>query len=109
WVDIGLGIGDGDDLGDHVEINLKDVRYDTKEYEANASAGDTTEVGVDPMTAPLVEEEIVEPTREDSSNSAGIGDGIVRSVKDMPVDLDDDVRDFYHHMFEVRVDRIVRI
>ncbi|GKE86139.1 hypothetical protein Tco_1559881, partial [Tanacetum coccineum] len=90
-VDMELGIGDGDDVGDHVEIDLRDVRDDTEEYEADASAGDTAEVGIDPMTAPLVE------------------DGIVRSVEDMPVDLGDVVRDFYHHMSEVRVDRIVGI
>ncbi|GJT88195.1 hypothetical protein Tco_1069912 [Tanacetum coccineum] len=82
-VDMELGIGDGDDVGDHV--------------------------GIDPMTAPIVEEEIVEPAGEDSSDSSGTRDGIVRSVEDMPVDLDDAVRDFYHHMFEVRVDRIVEI
>nr|GEW92435.1 hypothetical protein [Tanacetum cinerariifolium] len=31
-----------------------------------------------------------------------------RSVEDMLVDLDDAIRDLYHHMFEVHVDRIVR-
>ncbi|GJX73700.1 hypothetical protein Tco_0312295 [Tanacetum coccineum] len=36
-------------------------------------------------------------------------DGIVRSFEDMPIDLDDVVRDFYHHMSEVRIDRIVGI
>ncbi|GKD71646.1 hypothetical protein Tco_1325736 [Tanacetum coccineum] len=33
----------------------------------------------------------------------------VRSFEDMPIDLDDAVRDFYHHMSEVRADRIVGI
>ncbi|GJW43089.1 hypothetical protein Tco_0071888 [Tanacetum coccineum] len=38
---------------------------DTEEYEGHdASTGDTAEVGIDPMTAPLVEEEIVEPAGE---------------------------------------------
>nr|GEV12719.1 hypothetical protein [Tanacetum cinerariifolium] len=32
-----------------------------------------------------------------------------RSVEDMPVDLDDAIHNFYHHMSEVRVDRIVGI
>nr|GEV60667.1 hypothetical protein [Tanacetum cinerariifolium] len=32
-----------------------------------------------------------------------------RSVEDIPVDLDGAIRDFYHHMSEVRVDRIVGI
>ncbi|GKC29723.1 hypothetical protein Tco_1037017 [Tanacetum coccineum] len=84
-VDMELGIGDGDDVRDHVEIYPRDVRDDTEEYEADTSAGDTVEVGIDPM------------------------DGIVRSFEDMPIDLNDVVRDFYHHMSEVRIDRIVRI
>ncbi|GKD30854.1 reverse transcriptase domain-containing protein [Tanacetum coccineum] len=58
------------------------------------------------MSAPIVEEEIVEPAGEDSS---GTRDGIVMSFKDMLIDLNDVVRDFYHHMSEVRIDRIVEI
>ncbi|GJX37090.1 hypothetical protein Tco_0250393 [Tanacetum coccineum] len=108
-VDMELGIGDGDDVRDPVEIDPRDVRDDTEEYEADTSAGDTVEVGIGPMSAPIVEEEIVEPAREDSSDSSGTRDGIVRSFEDMPIDLDDVVRDFYHHMFEVRIDRIVGI
>ncbi|GKB59631.1 hypothetical protein Tco_0915817, partial [Tanacetum coccineum] len=103
------GIGDGDDVRDHAEIDPRDVRDDTEEYEADTSAGDTAEVGVDPMSAPIVDEEIVEPAGEDSSDSSGTRDGIVRSFKNMPIDLDDVVRDFYHHMSEVRIDRIVKI
>ncbi|GJW96660.1 putative reverse transcriptase domain-containing protein [Tanacetum coccineum] len=64
---------------------------------------------IDPMSALIVEEEIVEPAGEDSSGSSGTRDGIVRSFEDMPIDLDDAVRDFYHHMSEVRIDRIVGI
>ncbi|GJT36756.1 hypothetical protein Tco_0936621 [Tanacetum coccineum] len=108
-VDMELGIGDGDEVGDHVGIDHRDARDDTEEYEADASAGDMAGVGIDPMTAPLVEEEIVEPAGEDSPDSPGTRDGIVRSVEDTPVDLSDAVRDFYHHMSEVRVDRIVGI
>ncbi|GJW36228.1 hypothetical protein Tco_0059148, partial [Tanacetum coccineum] len=78
-VDMELGIGDGDDVRDRVEINPRDVRDDAKEYEADTSAGDTVE------------------------------DGIVRSFEDMPIDLNDDVCDFYHHMSKVRIDRIVGI
>ncbi|GJY28945.1 hypothetical protein Tco_0404712 [Tanacetum coccineum] len=107
-VDMELGIGDGDDVRDHVEIDPRDVRDDTEEYEADTSAGDTVEVGIDPMSAPIVEEEIVEPAGEDSSDSSGTRDGIVRSFEDMPIDLDDAVRDFYHHMYE-RVSMIERI
>ncbi|GJW77014.1 hypothetical protein Tco_0138696 [Tanacetum coccineum] len=108
-VDMELGIGDGDDVKDHVEIDHRDVRDDTEEYEADASARDTVEVGIDPMSAPIDEEEIVKPAREDSSDSYGTRDGIVRSFEDMPIDLDDVVRDFYHYMSKVRSDRIFRI
>ncbi|GJR21110.1 hypothetical protein Tco_0969637 [Tanacetum coccineum] len=108
-VDMELGIGDGDDVRDHIEIDPRDVRDDTEEYKADTSAGDTVEVGIDPMSAPIVVEEIVEPAEEDSSNSFGTRDGVVRSFEDMPIDLDDVVRDFYHYMSEVRIDRIVGI
>ncbi|GKE11835.1 hypothetical protein Tco_1415386 [Tanacetum coccineum] len=108
-VDMELGIGDENDVKDHVEIDPKDVRGDTEDYKADASAGDTVEVGIDPMSAPIVDEEIVEPVGEDSSDSSGTRDGIVRSFEDMPIDLGDAVRDFYHHMSEVRIDRIVGI
>ncbi|GKE68946.1 hypothetical protein Tco_1527018, partial [Tanacetum coccineum] len=108
-VDMELGIGDGDDVRDHVEIDSRDVRDDTEEYEADTSAGDTVEVGIDPMSAPIVKEDIVEPVGEDSSYPSGTRDVIVRSFEDMPIDLDDDVRDFYHHMSKVRIDRIVGI
>ncbi|GJT29244.1 hypothetical protein Tco_0909519 [Tanacetum coccineum] len=108
-VDMELGIGDGDDVRDHVEIDPRDVRDDTDEYEADTSAGDTVEVGIDPMSAPIVEEEIIEPAGEDSFDSSGTRDGIVRSFEEMPIDLDDVVHDFYHHMSEVHIDRIVGI
>ncbi|GKE96471.1 hypothetical protein Tco_1581326, partial [Tanacetum coccineum] len=108
-VDMELGISDGDKVGDHVEIDHREARDDTEEYKANASARDTAKVGIDPMTTPLVEEEIVEPAGEDSHDSSGTKDGIVRSVGDMPVDLGNAVRNFYHHMSEVRIDRIVGI
>ncbi|GJR62070.1 hypothetical protein Tco_1504232 [Tanacetum coccineum] len=70
-VNMELGIGDGDDVGDHVKIDPRDVRDDIEEYEADISAGDTVEVGIDLMSAPIVEEEIIEPAREDSSGSSG--------------------------------------
>ncbi|GKB17759.1 hypothetical protein Tco_0851682 [Tanacetum coccineum] len=67
--DIELGIGDGGLIvRDHVKIDPRDVRDDTKEYEADTSAGDTVEVGINPMSAPIIEEEIVEPVGEDSSD-----------------------------------------
>ncbi|GJR92007.1 hypothetical protein Tco_0216018, partial [Tanacetum coccineum] len=108
-VDIELVIGDGDAVRDHVKINPRDVRDDTKGYETDTNSGDAVEVGIDPMSAPIVEDEIVEPAGEDSSDSSGTRDGIVRSFEDMPINLDDVVREFYHHMSEVRIDRIVRI
>ncbi|GKD62344.1 hypothetical protein Tco_1299853, partial [Tanacetum coccineum] len=80
-IDMELGIGDGDDVRDHVEIDPRDVRDDTEEYEADTSTGDTVEVGIDLMSAPIVDEEIVEPAREDSSDSSDTRDGIVRIVK----------------------------
>ncbi|GJT36030.1 putative reverse transcriptase domain-containing protein [Tanacetum coccineum] len=107
-VDMELGIGDGDDVEDHVEIDPRNVRDDIEEYETDTSDGDTVEVGIDLMSAPIVEEEIIEPAGEDSSNSSGTRDGIVRSFEDMPIDVDDVVRDFYHHMSE-RVSMIERI
>ncbi|GKB35752.1 putative reverse transcriptase domain-containing protein [Tanacetum coccineum] len=65
--------------------------------------------GIDPMSASIVEEEIIEQAGEDSSDSSGTRDGIVRSFEDMSIDLDDAVCDFYHHIFEVHIDRIVGI
>ncbi|GKD93672.1 hypothetical protein Tco_1373509 [Tanacetum coccineum] len=103
-----LGIGDRDDVRDHIKIDPRDVKNDTEEYEADTSAGDTVEVGIDPMSAPIVKEEIVKPVGEDYFDSSGTRDGIVRSFEDMPIDLDDVVRDFYHHMSK-RVSMIKRI
>nr|GFC29319.1 hypothetical protein [Tanacetum cinerariifolium] len=57
----------------------------------------------------MVDEEIVEPVGGDSSSSSGTRDGTVRSVEDIPVDLDGAIRDFYYHMSKVLVDRIVGI
>ncbi|GJW91274.1 putative reverse transcriptase domain-containing protein [Tanacetum coccineum] len=61
------------------------------------------------MSAPIVEEEIVDPAGEDSFDSSGTRDGFVRSFEDMPIDLNDVVRDFYHQMSKVHIDRIVEI
>ncbi|GJU73043.1 hypothetical protein Tco_1264448 [Tanacetum coccineum] len=79
-VDMELGIGDGYDVRDHVEIDPRDVRDDIEEYEAGTSARDTVEVGIDSMSVPIVEEEIIEPAGEDPSGSSGTRDGIVRIV-----------------------------
>ncbi|GJY49794.1 putative reverse transcriptase domain-containing protein, partial [Tanacetum coccineum] len=98
-----------DDVRDHVEIDPRDVKDDTKGYEANTSAEDTVDVGIDPMSAPIVEEEIVEPAGEDSFDLSDTRDGIVRSFEDILINLDDAVHDFYHHMSKVRIDRIIGI
>nr|GEY17337.1 putative reverse transcriptase domain-containing protein [Tanacetum cinerariifolium] len=74
-----LDIVDGDDVRDHIKVDPRDDREEFK-----ASAGDTVVLGL-------------------------IRDGTVRSFEDIPVDLDDAISDFYHHMSEVRVDRIVGI
>ncbi|GJR09504.1 putative reverse transcriptase domain-containing protein [Tanacetum coccineum] len=57
-----------------------EVDMELEEYEADTSAGDTVEVGTDSMSALILEEEIVEPAREDSSDSSSTRDGIVRIV-----------------------------
>ncbi|GJY49687.1 hypothetical protein Tco_0439643 [Tanacetum coccineum] len=80
-VDMELGIGDGDNAREYVKIDPRDVKDDTEEYEADTSAGDTIEVGIDPMSTPIVEEEIVEPAGEDPSDLSGTRDGIVRIVR----------------------------
>ncbi|GJY23982.1 putative reverse transcriptase domain-containing protein [Tanacetum coccineum] len=61
------------------------------------------------MSTPIVEEKIVDPAREDSFDSSGTRDGFVRSFEYMPIDLNDVVRDFYHHMSKVHIDKIVKI
>nr|GEX88118.1 hypothetical protein [Tanacetum cinerariifolium] len=99
-----LAIIDGVNVIDQVEV---DPRDDREEFEA--SAGDTIVLRIDPRSVPRVDEDIVEPVGGGSSSSSGTRDGTIRSVEDMPVDLDDSIRDFYHHMSEVRVDRIVGI
>nr|GEV74463.1 hypothetical protein [Tanacetum cinerariifolium] len=96
-----LYIVDGDDVRDRIKV---DPRDDREEFEA--SAGDTVVLGIDPRLVPMVDEEIVEPVEGDSSSLSGTRDGTVKSVKDIPVDLDGAIRDFYHHMSELRVDRI---
>ncbi|GKG26219.1 hypothetical protein Tco_0399365, partial [Tanacetum coccineum] len=54
-------------------------------------------------------EESKEPAGEDSSDSFGTRDSIVRSFKEIPIDLEDVVRNFYHHMSDVHIDRIIEI
>ncbi|GKF53603.1 hypothetical protein Tco_0160513, partial [Tanacetum coccineum] len=79
-IDMELGIDDRDEVGDHVGIDHRDARVDTEEYEADTSTGGTAEAGIDPMTAPLVEEGIVEPAGEGSPDLLVTRDGIDRIV-----------------------------
>nr|GEV89107.1 reverse transcriptase domain-containing protein [Tanacetum cinerariifolium] len=97
-------IVDGDDVRDHIEVDLRD---DMEEFEA--SAGDKVVLGIDLRSIPMVDEKIIELIRGDSSSSSSTRDGTIRSVEDIPVDLDGAIHDFYHHMSKVRVDRIVGI
>nr|GEW50908.1 hypothetical protein [Tanacetum cinerariifolium] len=99
-----LDIIDGDDVRDHIEVDPKD---DREEFEA--STRDTIVLGIDPRSIPMVDDKIVEPVGGDSSSSSGTRDGTVRSIEDILVDLDGAIRNFYHHMSEVRMDRIVGI
>nr|GEY70214.1 hypothetical protein [Tanacetum cinerariifolium] len=99
-----LAIIDGDDVRNQVKV---DPRYDREEFEV--STGDTVVLRIDLRSVPRVDDEIVEPVGGDSFSSSSTRDGTVRSVEDMPIDLDHAIRDFYHHMSEVHVDRIVGI
>ncbi|GKA67929.1 putative reverse transcriptase domain-containing protein [Tanacetum coccineum] len=105
-VDMELGTSDRDDVRDRVESDPRDFRDDIEEQEADTSVGDTVKVGVDPRSVPVVEEESEEPVEEGSS---GTRDGIIRSFKEILIDLDDVVREFYPYMSEVHIDRVVKI
>ncbi|GJZ48288.1 hypothetical protein Tco_0602120 [Tanacetum coccineum] len=96
-------------IGDEIVVRDRDDRDDAEEYEADTSAGGTIEVGIDPRSMPVAVGESEEPTGGDSSDSSGTKDGSVRSVEDMQIDLGDAIHDFYHHMSEIRVDRVVSI
>ncbi|GJT43966.1 hypothetical protein Tco_0952681 [Tanacetum coccineum] len=108
-VGLELVISDEIVVRNRVEIDLRDDRDDAEEYEADTSAGGTIEVGIDLMSALVADEESEEPAGGDSSYSSGTRDGSVRSVEDMQIDLGDVVCDFYHHMSEIHVDRVVSI
>ncbi|GKC40552.1 putative reverse transcriptase domain-containing protein, partial [Tanacetum coccineum] len=98
-VDLELVIGDEIVVRDRVEI-------DAEECKADSSAEGTIEVGIDLMSAPAVDEES-ESARGDSSDSSSTRGDSVRLVEDMHIDLGDAVRDFYHHMSEIRIDGVV--
>ncbi|GJX73765.1 hypothetical protein Tco_0312360 [Tanacetum coccineum] len=80
---VGARTKDGIDLG--VEVATSDIREDGEEFEAEASAGGTMEVTVDP----LVNSDISEPTGGDTP------------------DLKGTLYDISHYMSEVPLDRII--
>nr|GEV00920.1 hypothetical protein [Tanacetum cinerariifolium] len=71
-----LDIVDGDDVRDHIKVDPRDDRV---EFEANA--GDTVVLGIDPRLVLMVDEEIIESIRGDSSRLSGTKDGIIRIVR----------------------------
>nr|GEX98604.1 hypothetical protein [Tanacetum cinerariifolium] len=91
--DADVGISDGvvahteDGVGMRVEISASDVREDDEEFEAEASAEDTRDIVVDPLT---------------------IGDSF-ESSRGGIMDLKDTIYDIVHYMSEVRIDRITEI
>nr|GEU79583.1 hypothetical protein [Tanacetum cinerariifolium] len=67
---------DGDDVSDHIEVDPRDDREDFE-----ASVGDIVVLGIDSRSVSMVDEEIIEPVRGDSSSSSGTRDGTVRSLR----------------------------
>ncbi|GKC40931.1 hypothetical protein Tco_1053315, partial [Tanacetum coccineum] len=85
---VDLGIGDGvhtrDGIGMGVEISASDIREDGEEFEAEASAGGTMEMVVDPL----------------------VTGGISESTRGDVPDLEGTLYDIVHYMLEVPLDRI---
>ncbi|GKE38586.1 hypothetical protein Tco_1461991, partial [Tanacetum coccineum] len=85
-----LGIGDGvrayakDGIGMGVEIATSNIKEDEEEFEAEASAGGTMEIIVDPL----------------------VTGGISESTRGDVPDLEDTIYDIVHYMSEVPLDRI---
>ncbi|GJX41162.1 putative reverse transcriptase domain-containing protein [Tanacetum coccineum] len=83
-----LGISDGvgvdieDGIGMGVKIAASDIREDEEEFEAEASAGGTMEITVDP----LVTSGISESTRGDAPNLEGTFHDIVHYISEVPLD-----------------------
>ncbi|GJT79107.1 hypothetical protein Tco_1045832 [Tanacetum coccineum] len=64
-VDVGLGIGDGDVVGDRVGIDHRDATDDTEEYEADASTGGTAEADLPYDYLHVIEEEVYSQLERD--------------------------------------------
>ncbi|GJY34778.1 hypothetical protein Tco_0419247, partial [Tanacetum coccineum] len=85
-----LGIGDGvgahteDGIGMRVKIAASNIRKDEEEFEAEASAGGTIEIAVDPL----------------------VTGGISESTRGDVPDLEDTLYDIIHYMSKVALDRI---
>ncbi|GKG15034.1 hypothetical protein Tco_0354634, partial [Tanacetum coccineum] len=83
-----LGIGDEVDTEDGIRMGVKiaaiDIREDEEEFEAEASAGGTMEIIVDPL----------------------VTGGIFESTRGDVPDLEGTLYDIVHHMSKVPLDRI---
>ncbi|GKC58949.1 hypothetical protein Tco_1086547 [Tanacetum coccineum] len=86
---VNLGIGDGvgvdtkDGIGMGVEIAASDIREDKKEFEAEANAGGTMEIIIDP----LVTGGISESTRGDVPDLEGTLYDIVHYMSEVPLNM----------------------
>ncbi|GKC64769.1 hypothetical protein Tco_1097367, partial [Tanacetum coccineum] len=86
-----LGIIDGveahteDGIGMGVEVATSDIREDKEEFEAEASAGGTMEIAVDPLAT----------------------GGISEPIRGYSLDLEDTLYDIAHYMSEVPFNRII--
>ncbi|GKF96392.1 hypothetical protein Tco_0289127, partial [Tanacetum coccineum] len=93
----------GTDLRVVIEVHgLDDER-------AEMGASDEVEVRVDPRSIPVAAEGVAEPVGQGSPSSNSNADGILRTFQDLPIDLDDVVHDFYHHIFEITTNRVDEI
>ncbi|GJT37430.1 reverse transcriptase domain-containing protein [Tanacetum coccineum] len=88
---VDLGISDGvrthtkDGIGMGVKVSTSDIREDEEEFEAEASAGGTIEIVVDPL----------------------VTGGISKSAGGDAYDLEGTLYDIAHYMSEVHLDRII--
>ncbi|GJU53486.1 putative reverse transcriptase domain-containing protein [Tanacetum coccineum] len=78
----GVGVDTEDGIGMGVKIAASDIREDEEEFEAEASAGGTMEITVDP----LVTGGISESTRGDAPDLEGTFHDIVHYISEVPLD-----------------------
>ncbi|GJU51874.1 hypothetical protein Tco_1221429 [Tanacetum coccineum] len=83
-----LGISDGvgapteDGIGMRVEVTTSDIREDEEEFEAEANAGGTMEIVVDPLATGSISE----PTRGDAPDLEGTLYNIAHYMSEVPLD-----------------------